>query len=411
MKLYLFLPVSLALTLTSSRSGKLTQQLPNEEQRLELAKKTAESNNAFSADLLDHYLHSTEQKGKNLFFSPFSISSAIGMTAEGAKENTLNEIRKVFHFQDNDSIRQWGFSSLISMINGKHPHYTLNTTNALWIQKGEVLEKDFLHSTKNHYQASAELVDYKADAEKARNTINDFVASKTNNLIKELIAPGIIQPDLTKLILTNTIYFKGDWEQPFDPDRTQPMPFTTSSGEETKLPMMMQTSGFNYFENNQFQVLELPYKDNEISMVVLLPKKERDISNISRKDIDNAFTAQLGRQQVNVWLPKFKFETSYLMKNDLETLGMPLAFTDFADFSGVSKKTPLKISEVIHKAVVEVDELGTEAAAATAVVMVETTSVGPPRPQPKYFHADHPFLFVIRHNATGAILFVGVVNS
>ncbi len=146
-------------------------------------------------------------------------------------------------------------------------------------------------------------------------------------------------------------------------------------------------------------------------MVVLLPKKEKAISDFSRKEIDEALNAKMQLQSVNIWLPKFKFETSYLMKTDLEKLGMPMAFSDFADFSGVSKKTPLKISEVIHKAVVEEDELGTEAAAATAVVMVETTSVGPPRPQPKYFHADHPFLFVIRHNATGAILFVGVLNG
>ncbi len=241
MKVYLFLPLSVMLAFLRGATPVQTVNEPNDEQKLALGKAAADGNNQFSSELLQHYLHSPDQKDQNLFFSPFSISSAIGMTAEGARGNTQKEIRALFHLSDNDSIRQWGFSSLISMINGKHAHYTLNTTNALWIQKDEVLQKDFLHSTKNYYQASAELVDYKADPEQARKTINDFVASKTNNLIKELIAPGIIQPDLTKLILTNTIYFKGDWEHAFDPEYTRKMPFKTSSGTEAEMPMMMQT--------------------------------------------------------------------------------------------------------------------------------------------------------------------------
>lgn len=361
----------------------------------------ADANNQFALELYP------ELDGENVFFSPFSISTALAMTHEGARGETAEEMQNVLHFPD-EEVRRPAFAEIYDWANRKHEGYEFRVGNSLWAQKDFPFLTDYFDIIKKYYGGEITNVDFRTDPEGVRHTINDWVEDKTNNRIKDLIPPGILTP-ITRLVLTNAIYFKGTWVKQFDKEGTMESDFRTTPGETVSVQMMsMDGESFRYAETDEFQLLELPYEGDELSMLVILPKENwlEALENIDSRDMSE-FRTILTEQEVKVFLPKFKLETKYFMKSVLAGMGMPTAFSGAADFSGMTGGKDLAINEVIHQAFVEVDEEGTEAAAATAVVM-ELTSVGPSKP---VFRADHPFMFVIQEKETGGILFLGRVSN
>ena len=343
----------------------------------------------------------------NLFFSPNSIHAALAMTSTGARGNTAAQMSKTLRLPTQNPHE--AYAGLLKQLKPpKEGGYELRVANALWGQKGYPWIEEFLKTTKANYDAGLREVDFVTATEAARRTINAWVERQTNQKIKDLLKPGVLKP-LTRLVLTNAIYFKGDWASQFDKKLTRAMPFKLSASRTTKAPMMYQKAKFGYTENNTAQILSMPYKGKDLSMLVLLPKKVDGLADMAKKltagDLA-AFAAKARQREVRVYMPKFKMTSQFSLKQVLTAMGMSEAFVPGkADFSGMNGKKDLFISAVIHKAFVDVNEEGTEAAAATGVV-IGLTSVMPP---PLVFRADHPFLFVIRHDRTGAILFMGRV--
>ena len=343
----------------------------------------------------------------NLFFSPFSLSTALAMTYAGARGQTAAQMATVLHFPANQQHLHSAFSTL-----GKDLHaesetqgYQLHVANALWGQKGYHFREDFLTTTKTYYGAGLNEVDFHTAAEEARQTINTWVEQQTKDKIKDLIPPGAVDA-FTRLVLTNAVYFKGDWLSPFMKPLTQEEEFKVSSDRHITVPLMHQTGFFNYCERDTFQALELPSVGEKLSLVVLLPKKVEGLTEFEQSLTTQNLTQwlpQLQRREVVVTLPKFKVTAEFTLNEVLSRMGMPLAFSAAADFSGMSEKEAFNLSAVIHKAYVDVNEEGTEAAAATGIVM-RATALGPP---PVTFRADHPFVFLIRDNGSGSILFLG----
>ena len=391
----------------------------------------ASHNNDFALDL---YAKLREQEG-NLFFSPFSISTALGMTYAGARGETGAQMAKVLRLPTDEKRvdvpvsqgQQWimrkvrtpwpqdrlhpAFKALVEDLNARQEKgaYQLSVANALWGQKGYTWLDEFLKVTRDNYGAGLREVDFVGDTEGARKTINDWAEKQTKDKIKELVPPGVLD-DLTRLVLTNAIYFKGNWASQFKETATQDAPFTLVNGEKVEVPMMRQTGESGYMETEGFQALELPYVENELSMVVFLPKKMDGLA-----ELEKSFTAynlarwlpELRKREAQVELPRFKMTSEFRLDDVLKSLGMTYAFTGNADFSGMDGKKDLSIGAVLHKAFVDVNEEGTEAAAATAVVVRMTAAPA----QPIVFCADHPFLFLIRDNRTGSILFMGRLTN
>lgn len=369
----------------------------------------ADANNNFAFDLYFQY----KKDNENIFFSPYSISSAFEMVYEGAKGKTAEEIQKVFSFETDDSTRRRAFAGLYSEINKKNKNYKLNTANGLWAQKDYAFLNDYFNTIKSNYDGKIENLDFVNDNENSRKIINNWVEKQTNDKIKNLIPAGMLDAS-TRLVLTNAIYFKGKWQIEFDKSDTRDMNFLTNSGKDVKVNMMSlidSKKNFGYFENDDLQALELPYKDNELSMTVLLPKN--DNIDLAEKYLDAGKFANIEKNMrnmpIDIYLPKFKFETKYFMQDNLKKMGIEDAFSkQDADFSGMTGSKDLFISDVIHQAFVEVNEEGTEAAAATAVTMKFTSAIDSDK---LIFRADHPFVFLIKQKSTGAILFIGKVNN
>lgn len=372
------------------------------------------ANNQFAFDLYSKY----KSKDGNIFFSPYSISSAIAMTYEGARGKTADEIRSVFHFPKDDSLRRESFLKINDLINKKDKKYTLHTANALWAQEDYKFLEDYFNLVDKYYGGKATNLDFINETEKSRLIINSWVEEQTNNKIKNLIPLGILN-SLTRLVLTNAIYFKGFWLKQFDKKDTKKEDFRVNPDNKIKIQMMRLTGEkFNYAETDKLQILELPYEGKELSMLILLPKEDdlKAVEESLNSEKLSEWKKLLRNEEVNVYLPGFKFETEYFMAQDLNDMGMPTAFTlgiDFggeADFSGMTGKKDLNIDEVIHKAFIEVNEEGTEAAAATAVITRCTASLVL-RTKVFVFKADHPFIFLIHEMETGNILFMGRVSN
>lgn len=364
-------------------------------------------NNQFANDLLENYSNSEQNKDKNIFFSPFSIHSALAMTSEGAKGETAIEIQRTLHLPEANDLRRSRFEDLMTDLNSGSTNYKLTTANALWAQKQYAFLPEFMEVSKIRYKANAENLDFVDQPETARKTINTWVEDNTNNKIKELLSPRDITKD-TRLVLTNTIYFKGEWERQFEEDMTKEEEFVTANGSNIKTKTMHILSGFPYSETEEVQILEMSYKKNELSMIIILPKKGHTLLSISNtKQLTALLNIKNNYERLQVSLPRFKIEAKYLMKDDLTKMGMAVSFTDKADFSGMTGSKELQISQVIHQTFIEVNEAGTEATAATAVGM---EAGGMPK-APTQFNANHPFIFAIKHNVTDAVLFMGVVND
>jgi len=364
----------------------------------------SEAINDFSCNLFKEIGTKSDQ---NHFFSPYSIFVALAMTYEGAQDQTAEELNNLLLFPQNDETSLCSFGRIYNLLNQKK-EYTLNTANALWVKMDFPFLEDYLNFIKNYYMGKATEVDF-SNADSASKMINDWVASQTNNKITDLVSPDSIDP-LTALILTNAIYFKGTWVHEFDPELTIDSDFELASGELVTVPMMHTDSEIscNYTETDDAQILELPYKGNTVSMIIILPKT----NNISiaketiNPEIISSFVNDFSERSIDVSLPKFSTKTEYSLKETLIDMGLNVSFTPSADFSGITGHKDLFIDKVIHKAYIEVNEEGTEAAAATSVHMVLTSM-----PMTTTFHADHPFVFVLYHKETGTILFIGELND
>ena len=337
----------------------------------------ARGNREFALDL---YAKLRGQDG-NLFFSPYSISTALAMTRAGARGETAAVMDKTLHFNVGQDKLNAGFAGLIQQVNGdpadQKRGYQLSTANALWGQKDYGFRADFLKGARDDYGGGLNEVDFIGATEQARQTINGWVEKQTNDKIKDLLPEGSLDAT-TRLVLTNAIYFKGDWASQFKKDVTKIEPFHLGADKKTDAPLMHQTGEYGYLDGGTFQALELPYTKGDLSMVVLLPKKVDGLADLEKDltaDKVAGWVGKLRRQEVIVTLPKFKTTQQMAMKKVLSEMGMGLAFSDAADFTGISEKGGLLISDVIHKAFIDVNEEGTEAAAATGVVVVFTVNV------------------------------------
>lgn len=358
---------------------------------------------------LDLY-HMLSTKNGNIFFSPYSISTALAMTYAGARGNTEVQMAQALHFLlDNEQLHP-AFASLQARLSDleKKGRFQLKVANTLWPQEGYPFREEFLALVKQYYGVVITAVNY-GEPETARNIINAWVAEKTEGKINELIPSGMLD-ELTRLILVNAIYFKGNWDNPFNKKLTQESPFWVTPDKRVQVMMMTQKHECKYGERNGLQILELSYRGNNVSMLVLLPGELDGLVELERAltvDNLNKWTRELGYTEVEVFLPRFEITCPLRLEDTLQSMGMTDAFSSNADFSGMADSEKFIIGAVLHQAFVVVDEKGTEAAAATAVIM---RSLGMPTSSP-VFRADHPFVFLIRENSTGSILFIGrVVN-
>jgi serine protease inhibitor len=392
----------------------------NNNTAFDLIKPVAEGNMAFAFDL---YTQLSKESG-NLFFSPYSLSTVLAMTYEGARESTAAQMAKVLHFPKAQSELDTAFRHLQDQIKAAHhKNMQLDIANALWGQKAYPFLDSFKDTVKKYYDAQLREVDFWKHYKKIHMYINAWVESKTHKKIKDLIKPGIINA-LTSLVLVNAIYFKGNWASPFEEKNTENAAFWLTDTSSVDVPMMTQKNHFGYMENDNLQMLELPYTGkhqeangffgNELSMIILLPRARDGLARLENLLSVANFDRWLRdswRQEVEVFLPKFQINTEFELSKTLAAMGMPDAFNKKSDFSGIDGTKDLYLSVVIHQAFVDVNEEGTEAAAATfASVLIGSLDLDIPPPTP-IFRADHPFIFLIRHNSSGSILFMGrVVN-
>jgi serpin B len=369
-----------------------------------------EGNSAFAFKLYQEL----KEKDGNLFYSPYSISLALAMAYAGARGETAQQMADTLQFLlEQERLHpafNWLDAELASRGQGAAGKdgegFRLNIANDIWGQKDYEFLPAFLDVLAENYGAGLRILDFITETEKSRVTINDWISDQTEGRIKDLIPPGAIDA-LTRLVLTNAIYFNAAWEYPFDDKVTANGLFYLLDGGQVTVPMMRQTESFGYAKGEGYQAVELPYDGEELSMVILLPASgnfeafEQELQAQQVSDIMKG----LQFTQVTLTMPKFEFASEFSLKDTLAGMGMPIAFSGDADFSGMTGNPELFISDVVHKAFVSVDEAGTEAAAATAVI-VGMTAVSP---SPLEVTIDRPFIFLIRDIETGAILFVGRV--
>ncbi|XP_037375072.1 serpin B9 [Talpa occidentalis] len=364
-----------------------------------------EANGTFALRLLK--LLCQDQPSQNVFFSPLSISSALSMVFLGAKGKTAAQMAQALCFNTEKDIHR-GFQSLLTEVNRPGTQYLLRTANRLFGEKSCEFLSAFRESCLQFYLAELEQLPFVEAAEQSRERINNWVSEKTEGKIQDLLQSNSISAQ-TKLVLVNAIYFKGRWNQEFDKKNTMEMPFKINEKEQRPVQMMFQESSFNltYVVEVRAQVLELPYADRELSLLIVLPDG-MDLDSVEKNLTFEKFMTwtkphRMTRTDIEVFLPKFKLEEDYDMESVLQHLGVVDAFQQSqADFSAISTETDLCLSKFVHKSFVEVNEEGTEAAAASAMVVVECCMEDEPR-----FCADHPFLFFIRHNKANSILFCG----
>jgi serpin B len=396
------------LSAQSNKARVMSPDVPTTD-RVELAN----GNSAFAFDL---YRYLKDEQDGNLFYSPYSISLALAMTYAGARGETEQQMADALHYTlPQDRLHpafNWLGLELASRgesAKGKDDQgFRLNIVNTTWGQKDYQFLPEYLDTLALNYGAGMQLVDFVGDPEGARVAINDWVSDQTEGRIEDLIPPDVID-SLTRLVLTNAIYFNAAWAEPFEESQTADGSFYLRDGSEVTVPMMHHTASYGYAEGQGYRAVELPYDGHELSMVILLPTEgefEAFEGTLDAERVD-AILSDLAYEEVALSMPKFEVESDFSLVKALSALGMPIAFSMDADFSGMDGTHDLFIGEVLHKAFVSVDEAGTEAAAATAVEM--QLKAAPM--EPIEVTVDHPFILFIRDVETGTILFVGrIVN-
>jgi serpin B len=394
-------PVSIA----ESTKPRNTSPVASEEVQAQLVK----DNNDFGIGLYQEL----RMRPGNLFFSAYSVSVALAMTQAGARGETLQQMNQVLHFSLPDEDLHSAFNALQLALASRDKDdqeanqsgFRLKVANAIWSEKSYSFESEYLDRLAQNYGAGMRLLDFKDAPEASRQTINEWVSDETEQKIKDLLAEGTITP-FTRLVLTNAIYFNANWQSQFDPANTRSGDFTLLDGTKVQAQMMSQSSQYGYAKGDGYQVVEMPYLGANVSMVIMLPDEgqfdaiEKSLDSIRME----AIRSELQTAQVNLSLPKFKIESTFGLADALKIMGMRDAFVPGkADFSGMDGTGELYISAVEHKAYVSVDEKGTEAAAATGVVVGTTSAPN----QVVDLRVDRPFLFIILDQESGAVLFMG----
>lgn len=409
---FLVAATSLSSIACGAADGEATPPGDEEDLKGVSTKALVQGNDAFAADLYGEIAKGDD----NVFFSPYSISSALAMTYAGARKQTAAAMKGTLHLPAGNV--HAAFRALASDLDkrddaldksrkGEGPQ--LEVANALWGEKTQHFETAFTKLLKDNYGAGLEAADFKNKPDDERGRINGWVEDHTNDKIKDLLPSGILKPD-TKLVLVNAIYFKSAWDKPFRADATEEEKFTTLSGSKVDAQMMFQRGSYKFAETADYEAVAMPYAGDQIELVAVAPKAGKFKSfesQFEKSGLDGVYD-KLEEQKIKLHFPKFKIAgASVKLKETLTKLGMGVAFTNDADFTGITGKNETKISDVVHKAFIDLDEKGTEAAAATAVIIVAKTSVMPhAEPEVRF---DRPFVFAIRDVPTGSLLFVGRV--
>ena len=392
---------------STSKTGKDYTAADDSASTPEGVKQVVNANNQFAIDLYQQINKQPAQSDKNIFFSPYSLSTAIAMLYTAAEGETKQQIQKTFHYPTL-AILNPNSAALYNQFNKPNPNYELSTVNDLWMRQGLSPNQNYLDTVKRYYGGQVTNLDFASRPEPSRQTINKTIANHTKQMIPELLPEGSIKSS-TAAVLTNAVYFKGDWKSAFA--GSYKSDFIDYDGNDSAVKMMTKTANFGYTEDEKVKVLNLPYKGDDLSMIVILPQSKGKLAmqalvkNLSADQIGQ-WTHNMKIKAVDLQLPKFKMEQDYKMDELLAEMGMPIAFDSRADFSLFNNKLPLAVDSIIHKAVIEVDEKGTVAAAAT--------SIGPVLVSANYdveFNANRPFIFMIKDNKTDAILFLGQVNK
>ncbi len=367
-----------------------------------------DANNLFAIDLYKKIC----DKPENLFLAPYSISTALAMTYVGARENTEKQMGEIMHFPANSKDFYDKYNESLKEIGALNDGSAINIYNAnsIWAQRDFTFNEAFVKILKNSFNSSVNTVDFINETENSRQQINTWVEKQTNEKIKGLIPSGLVDY-LTRLVLVNAIYFKANWATAFDEKQTQKIDFHVEETSSVACDFMTADKEFNYYEDEtNLKAIEIPYSNGTLSMLIILPKDNAAFVALKKDfnyDLYKKITIGLSPKKVKLFFPKFKITSEFELSWILKEMGMPDAFSDRADFSGMTGKKDLKISKVIHKAFVEVNESGTEAAAATAVVMrIKSLPVNQPE-----FKADHPFMFIIKENKNNSILFTGNIHN
>ena len=377
---------------------------------------TAMSDNA-NEIAFSFYRKKASGKNENFFFSPYSMRSAFAMAREGAKNETAEQMNAVFSFpSENEELRK-SYQSMSDAVYEASKGTIFTQANAFWAEKSYKFLPEYISALKRVYLAAAETADFSKKAEESRKKINSWTEKNTGGIIKDLFAEGTIN-ELTRLVLVNAVYFKGTWSEPFTKNSTFEAEFHLNSGEKSKAQLMRheESTYFQLGRKDKTLFLAMPYKSKSekgagLEMMVILPEDSADFAaaenQLSSRYVNEA-RASMTREKVRVFFPKFKFSSSHELNNDLKEMGMIAAFTDSADFSGMTDKPDLMIGTAVQKAFIDVAEEGTEAAAATGIAMTLKSAM----PTPSFiFRADKPFVFLIRDIKTGLILFMGKVEN
>ncbi|XP_048362188.1 serpin I2 isoform X2 [Sphaerodactylus townsendi] len=370
---------------------------------------TADGTMRFAVDL--YKVLCSAQKNENILYSPLGTASALGMVHLGAKGKTHNEISQLLNLK-NDSYEAFAPLQTLFSVTSKRKEFTFNLANALYLQEGFMVKEQYLHSNKEFFRTAIKLVNFQ-DTQASAEAISTWVENKTEGQIKNFISSEDLGP-LTRLLLVNAIYFKGNWKQAFKAETTSLMDFTKSDGSIISVPMMhlqLRTRLGHFSDCNvSYQVLELPYKGDEFSLVLILPAEDVPI-----EEVENLITAELIEDwfvkmeeddEVEISLPRFKIEQKLDMKETLKTLNVIEIFNNGCDLSGLTDSADVHISQAIQKVCIEVNEDGSEAAALTGMHVAAIMSM-----TPHQFVANRPFLFILKHNSTGSIIFMGKLAS
>ena len=371
-------------------------------------KQIVDDNTKFSFSLYKELAR--EHPNQNILFSPLSISQAMAITYAGARNNTETQIADVLHFTANQKEFHSNFSKLNTQLINNSDSINLNIANCIWAQKGYKFVPEYFKLIENSYKTPINYVNFTKNKcrIKAVEDINEWVSKKTDKQIVKIIEPEAISK-LTRLIIVNAINFYGEWFYEFNTKNTDTKIFYSTKGEE-KTKFMHQSKEFLFYNDDMISAIQLPYKGKKQSMIIILPTKEHNINEVE-KTFDNYYLtniiADMQKARVNLSLPKFNIESSAELKKTFQKMGITDAFSKNADFTGMTNKNDLKIDKIIHKAKIEVSEKGTKASAATAVVMIRKTAYVPRA----IFNANHPFIYLIRDNTTGTILFMGKLST